>query len=288
MQKYDVALKTLLQASGISILQQLAGVHLARWINTELPQMKAPRLDLLGETETGELVHFELQSTNDLDMPLRMAEYAVAVRRHFGCFPRQFVLYVGQAELRMRPELIGPQFRSYYELIDLRQIEAEQLLRSAAVGDGILAILGHTDDLQQTAREVLGRIAQLPLEQRPLALQQLVLLSGLRGLDAFVQQEAQQMPILIDPMENAILGPAIRKGLEQGMQQGLQQGLQQGKAEGLQEGRLSIIHRLVKHRFGSVPEWVEVRLHALSGEQLEEVSDRLLNAQRFEDLFGNS
>ncbi|MBV9305147.1 MAG: DUF4351 domain-containing protein [Acidobacteriaceae bacterium] len=96
------------------------------------------------------------------------------------------------------------------------------------------------------------------------------------------------MPILIDPMENAILGPAIRKGLEQGMQQGLQQGLQQGKAEGLQEGRLSIIHRLVKHRFGSVPEWVEVRLHALSGEQLEEVSDRLLNAQRFEDLFGNS
>ncbi|MBV9037145.1 MAG: DUF4351 domain-containing protein, partial [Acidobacteriaceae bacterium] len=271
MQKYDVALKTLLQASGISILQQLAGVHLARWINTELPQMKAPRLDLLGETETGELVHFELQSTNDLDMPLRMAEYAVAVRRHFGCFPRQFVLYVGQAELRMRPELIGPQFRSYYELIDLRQIEAEQLLRSAAVGDGILAILGHTDDLQQTAREVLGRIAQLPLEQRPLALQQLVLLSGLRGLDAFVQQEAQQMPILIDPMENAILGPAIRKGLEQGMQQGLQQ----GKAEGLQEGRLSIIRHQVKHRFGSVPEWVEARLHTLSGEQLEEVSDRL-------------
>lgn len=51
MQKYDVALKTLLQASGVSILHQLAGVHLARWINTELPQMKAPRLDLLGETE---------------------------------------------------------------------------------------------------------------------------------------------------------------------------------------------------------------------------------------------
>lgn len=60
-----------------------------------------------------------------------MAEYAVAVRRHFGRFPRQFVLYVGQAELRMRPELFGLQFRSYYELIDLRQIEAEQLLDCA-------------------------------------------------------------------------------------------------------------------------------------------------------------
>lgn len=61
--------------------------------------------------------------------------------------------------------------------------------------------------------------------------------------------------------------------------------MQQGKAEGLQEGRLSIIHRLVKHRFGSVPEWVEARLYALSGEQLEELSDRLLDVQHLEDLF---
>jgi hypothetical protein len=89
----------------------------------------------------------------------------------------------------------------------------------------------------------------------------------------FRLEEAQQMPILIDPMENAILGPAIRKGL------------QQGRTEGMQEGCLSIIRRQIKHRFGPVPEWVEARLYALSGEQLEELSDRLLDAQHLADLF---
>jgi hypothetical protein len=61
MQKYDIALKSLLQTSDVSVLEQLAGVHLARWINVELPQVQTARLDLLGETEAGELFHFELQ-----------------------------------------------------------------------------------------------------------------------------------------------------------------------------------------------------------------------------------
>jgi hypothetical protein len=96
MQKYDIALKSLLQTSDVSVLEQLAGVHLARWINVELPQVQTARLDLLGETEAGELFHFELQSANDAAMPLRMAEYALGIYRQFRRFPRQFVLYVGK------------------------------------------------------------------------------------------------------------------------------------------------------------------------------------------------
>jgi hypothetical protein len=95
MQKYDVALKPLLQTSGLFLLERLAGVHLTRWVNTELPQMQTARLDLLGETDGRELVHFELQSTKDSKMPLRMVEYAISVYRQFGRFARQFVLYVG-------------------------------------------------------------------------------------------------------------------------------------------------------------------------------------------------
>ena len=104
MQHYDVTLKSLLQTSGLFILERLAGVHLTRWINVEVPKTQMARLDLLGETQEGELVHFELQSTNDPHMPLCMAEYALVVYRHFGRFPRQFVLYLGEPTLRMSPE----------------------------------------------------------------------------------------------------------------------------------------------------------------------------------------
>jgi Domain of unknown function (DUF4351) len=81
------------------------------------------------------------------------------------------------------------------------------------------------------------------------------------------------MPLEINLFENEIIGPALRQGLEQ------------GRHEGLREGRLSIIRRQLKHRFGQLPEWVEPRLSALSGEQLEEFSDRLLDVRRLEDLF---
>lgn len=53
MQKYDVTLKSILQESGISVLEQLAGVRLARWINVKLSQISMARLDLLGETDAG-------------------------------------------------------------------------------------------------------------------------------------------------------------------------------------------------------------------------------------------
>jgi hypothetical protein len=65
MQKYDMALKPLLQTSGLFVLECLAGLRLARWLNVELPEVQTGHLDLLAESETGELIHFELQSTNN-------------------------------------------------------------------------------------------------------------------------------------------------------------------------------------------------------------------------------
>jgi len=43
------------------------------------------------------LIGFELQSSNDKSLPLRMAEYALRVYRKYGQFPEQYVLYVGNA-----------------------------------------------------------------------------------------------------------------------------------------------------------------------------------------------
>lgn len=265
MQKYGVALKSLLQTSGSFILETLAGVHFRRWINVELPQVQTARLDLLGETDASDLIHFELQSNNDPSMPLRMAEYALGVYRQFGRFARQFVLYVGEGPLRMVPELLGPAFSFRYELVDLRQIDEEHFLQGPAKAGNVLAILGRVKNLEETAREVLRRIVQLAQDQQALALQQLMILSGLRRLEDFVRKEAQHMPLEINLLDNAVIGPAIRQGMR--------------------EGSLSIIRRQLKHRFGQLPEWVEPRLTALSFEQLEELSDRLLDAARLEDLF---
>jgi len=61
-----------------------------------MPKVVNPRVDLLGETADGGLVHLELQSGNAAAMPLHMAEYCLRVFRLFGRFSRQVLLFVGE------------------------------------------------------------------------------------------------------------------------------------------------------------------------------------------------
>src|SRR6266446_6563009 len=123
MQEYDVALKLLLQQSAELTIRELTGTTIAKWLNVELPKVQNLRLDLLGEAADGSLVHLELQSGNDTTMPLRMAEYCLGVRRRFGKFPRQILLYVGEALCSMDSELRGPDQSMRYRTIDIRDLD---------------------------------------------------------------------------------------------------------------------------------------------------------------------
>ena len=62
MQEYDVALKLLLQGSARLTIRELAGGPVEKWLDIELPKVQNLRMDLLGETAGGGLVHVELQS----------------------------------------------------------------------------------------------------------------------------------------------------------------------------------------------------------------------------------
>ena len=80
-------------------------------------------------------------------------------------------------------------------------------------------------------------------------------------------------------MENKILGPAIRKGLEQGLEQGLQQGREQGREQGQRE----LLGDLFLAKFGSLPEWATRRLQSASSEELKSWAGRILSSTTLED-----
>jgi len=181
MHDYDVAFKTLLQQS-VDLIREIAGTTIARWLSVELPEVQNTRVDLLGETAGGELVHIELQSTNDSTMALRMAEYCLRVLRFFGRFPQQVLVYVGDAPVSMKTELRGPALSYSYRLVDIKDLDGERLLASPRVGDNIVAILTRLPDVRGSIQRILERIAGLSPEQREGALRRLVLLAGLRSL----------------------------------------------------------------------------------------------------------
>jgi hypothetical protein len=264
MQKYDVTLKLLLQGEAKLTMLELAGGTVEKWLNVELPKVQNPRADLLGETADGSLVHVELQSGNEPAMPLRMAEYCLGVFRLFGKFPRQAVLYVGQAPLAMGSELRGLDVSFRYRMIDIRNLDGDLLLESQETGDNVIAILARLRDHKAAIRKIVGRIKDLPAAERDTALSQLLILAGLRRLEDTVVKEIERMPVYIDILENKVLGPPFKKGLL--------------------EGELKIIRRLIEKRFGPIPVWADERLSTSSAIELEDLSERVLDAATIEDL----
>src|SRR3954451_15547249 len=69
---YDVTLKRVLSDSPALFTAIFGPTKIENWLNVELPKVQNPRVDLLGATTSGGLVHIEIQSTNDDRMALRM------------------------------------------------------------------------------------------------------------------------------------------------------------------------------------------------------------------------
>jgi hypothetical protein len=89
MHEYDVALKRILTRPGSSLLFALTGCAELLWLNVELPKVNNLCVDLLGAAPSGESIHFEFQTRNRRDLPVRMGEYAFSIRRRYGKYPRR-------------------------------------------------------------------------------------------------------------------------------------------------------------------------------------------------------
>jgi flagellar biosynthesis/type III secretory pathway protein FliH len=66
---------------------------------------------------------------------------------------------------------------------------------------------------------------------------------------------------------------------------GIERGLQQGRQEGLQQGEVTVLRRLLSRRFGPLPAWAEERLAQASLQELEQWTDRVLEAPQLDAVF---
>jgi predicted transposase YdaD len=278
---YDAALKRLLTSLTGTAFRLFTGADpVVRWHTVELPAVRNLRVDLLGETARGILIHIELQSTNDPRMPLRMLEYALAIRRKYGRFPVQIVLYVGEAPLTMPSRIEGPGLVHEFRVVDAREIDGEALLASPHVEDNIVAVLTRLRNRRTAVRRIVKQVAELEPGRRDDVIATLGVLAGLRQLEDVIFEEIDAMPLLDDIMDHKIIGPKIREGIEIGRRQGREEGLEKGLAH---ERR--VLRRQIEKRFGVFPDWAVARLDELGPDELESTALRLLDVASVDDLF---
>jgi len=273
-QDYDVVLKLLFRSKSSQAVLEIAGAPMKRWLDKELPAIRNTRADLLGETIGGDIVHLEFMSENQPLFGLRMAGYYVEIYQAWARHPRQALVYVGRAKLRMSGHFKSPTLSFRFRVVDLRELNGRRFLESDEASDQILALLMRLKDRRKSIRRILATIATLDARARENALSQLMVICGLRGIETEVEEEIRRVPVLNSLLDHKVLGREFKKGLEQGRQ------------EGEAKGEAKLLRRQLEHRFRKLPKWVADRLATATPAQIEEWQERLLEDKSLSAIFG--
>ena len=287
----DTTLKDVLWQGAPGLLRQLTGQTAAEILPTEYPDVRARRPDFVARLTDGRLFHLELQATVDADMAARMLDYYGLISWRNGGEPvTQMVLALSDAVARRMPTgLSHPGLRLTYPVVSIESLDPAPLLESGHADDAVLAILCNWTDIQTRVRSILTRLTDLDPPRRRDALARLMVLAGLRRSGLDVLEEVTAMAVRLDIRENDFLRHVFSQGLAEGEARGLAEGeargLAEGEARGLAEGRADTLVRLLRRRFGPLPDSAEARIHAASAAHLTQWLDRVLDAPSLEDLF---
>lgn len=177
-------------------------------------------------------------------------------------------------------EVLGLKARQDYRVINLWETDVE-----LAFEPNLKGLLPLAPVMKDGASETILRRASLRLqnEERGEDLQRLlgIFATFVLGTNLVEQvMDLERQALLESPWGQAIL----EQGEERGEQRGREQGREEGREEGREQEAIRILQRLLQRRFGEVPELVETTLQRLNVEQLEELSDRLIEVNSLDEF----
>lgn len=280
--------------------------------NTHIaPSLKASISDILYEVHIAENPAYlwllcEHQSRVDPLMPFRMLEYMVGA---WGNYRKQ-----KKGKCKYLPLIVPILFfngvKPYHGKRDMHEIiSAPQTLITEFLFKPFLLIDTHElvdKDLQQhywsgmlaffmkhvRARDVLHKIQHVRSELQCLlaedAFDYVVLLlnyvlhsSELSSSDQFIETVKTEISLDVGDTVMTLAERLIKQGVDRGIEQGIEQGVEQG----ILAGEHAVLLRLLRHKFGPIPERYLLQLEPLNAEKLLDLAQHVIDAQSLSELF---
>jgi hypothetical protein len=185
-----------------------------------------------------------------------------------GRIPRQIVVYVGRAKMRMPVRIEHPKLKFEYILLDIRTIDAAPLIASGEIEANIIGFLCGNGATRENLRRILRNLCRFESNRRKDALAQLAALAGLRVKQEIFVEEAIEMGLQADIQENLIFRGFYNDGVQVGEQ----------------KGESKLLRMLLQTKFGKLPKWALEYLQTAQTSELEAASLRLLKASTLEEV----
>ena len=230
--KYDIVLKDLLYDIPTSFIYVISGIRIKELLNVELVEVRRRVPDLLLLLEDDSILHIELQTYNDKRIAMRMLEYMVLIKdKYEDREVRQVVVYVGNDKMRMRDSIKWEDLEYRFKLIDIRDIDCEEVVRSEYISDIIIGGLCRIRDEDRYVERLLSAIRSLSENERKNAIKKALTLLRLRPiLHSKVEKRVKEesMPLTIVEIEK---DPYYKKGIRRGVRVGLKRGIEREKVK---------------------------------------------------------
>ena len=230
--KYDIVLKDLLYDIPTRFIYMLSGVKGMELLNVELVEVRRRNPDLLLRLSDDSILHIELQTYNDDRIGERMLEYMLLIKnRYEDREVRQVVVYVGNDKMRMKDSIEWDCLWYKFKLIDIRDIDCEDMVRSEYISDIIIGGLCRIKDEDRYVERLLSAIRSLSEKERKDAIKKALTLLRLRPiLHSKVERRIKEesMPLTIVEIEK---DPYYKKGIRRGVRVGLKRGIEREKVK---------------------------------------------------------
>lgn len=266
---------------------------------TDLSEGDVREPDLVAQTYTQDgtpelaLIHVEVQAQRRTVFRYCVFEYYALLRLRYKLpvFPIALYLVPGTGGITRETyteSLFGQAILTFsYAALGVPDLNADDYLeREGPLAPALAALM-------QASALGLARQKQVSLQR--------VAVSGLNDARKFLLANIIETYLKLTPeeqerYEQMLQQPEARevrqmisvyelRGREAGREEGREEGLEAGREEGVLIGKRDILLRLLRLRFGAVPEAVEARIQSITSEEiLDALADQVLTATALQDI----
>jgi len=249
---FDTRTKQLL-TNGIPVLLRLL-LHMEpgeplEWVTkpNEEPLVVHKRADfVVRNLKTNHLLQVEIQTQSSPDLLRRCFVYASPYVFYYDTIPHQYILHLGRDRANY-PTCYEDGWHSYrIEVIDLKQIPAEDFLHTDTPEVVVLAVLCAAESKERLVEEILMRLRELVLDTERLAdyISILDTLGELRDLNQIIKDKANHMALHFDKTKTFLFNDGVAVGEERGKQLGKAEGIQEGIAQGEDKKLVELVREM--------------------------------------------
>ncbi len=173
------------------------------------------------------ILHLEFESGDNTEMVYRVGEYHGMALRRRKLPIRHIVIYLGANPPTMRTKLEPEEIYTGFDLLNVRSLNTQELLSSQVPEVVLIAVLSNyePEQTESVLRLILRNLKTLVQNKRVLKkyINQLMMLSRLRKIEALTIKIAEEMPIHYDIETDSLYLKGTEKGIEKGIEKGRQQ-----------------------------------------------------------------